>query len=137
MPRRTGQPSIPGRRFIGRSLSRTASRAGSRARRPVAALVAALVVAAVAVVVPAPVADAAITENIVDSTDGGLTWTNDATVAAGGNVLVRVYYNNDQASTIAGTSVTTTLPSGFTRVPGTTQVCLNPDPPTKLRSGSV
>jgi hypothetical protein len=92
-------------------------------------LVAALAVTAVAglgiIGLPSP-AHAAPTNTIVYSIDGGDTWVADATVPAGANVLVRVYYDNDTANDITDAQVSTSLPSGFTRVPGTTRVCLNP-----------
>jgi hypothetical protein len=63
---------------------------------------------------------------LVYSVDGGSTWSSNVTASAGQTVLVREYYDNDTDATITGAQVTTTLPSGFTLVPGTTEVCLNP-----------
>lgn len=71
-------------------------------------------------------AGAAPTSNLVFSVDGGTTWSANVTAAPGQTVIAREYYDNDTDATIDGTSLTTALPSGFSLVPGTTQVCLNP-----------
>jgi hypothetical protein len=74
----------------------------------------------------ASAASAAPSTQIVYSTDGGSTWSANATVAAGASFLTRIYTNNDTTGTIGGVSVTKTLPAGFGHVATTTQVCLNP-----------
>jgi hypothetical protein len=64
--------------------------------------------------------------NLVFSVDGGTTWSANVNAAPGQTVIAREYYDNDTSATIAGASVTTSLPSGFTLVAGSTEVCLNP-----------
>jgi hypothetical protein len=91
-----------------------------------AAAAAVTAVAGLGVVGMSSPAGAAPTNTIVYSSDGGNTWVTDATVPAGANVLVRVYYDNDTANDITDAQVSTSIPAGFTRVPDTTRVCLNP-----------
>lgn len=71
-------------------------------------------------------AAAAPTSNLVFSVDGGTTWSVNVNAAPGQTVIAREYYDNDTAATIDGAQVTTTLPSGFSLVAGSTEVCLNP-----------
>jgi hypothetical protein len=71
-------------------------------------------------------ASAAPTTSLVYSTDSGSTWVTNPTLTSGQQVLVREYYNNDTSATIPATSLTTSLPAGFTLVAGSTTVCLNP-----------
>jgi hypothetical protein len=71
-------------------------------------------------------AAAAPSSTLVFSVDGGTTWSANVTAAPGQTVIAREYYDNDTPGNIAGASVTTTLPSGFSLVAGTTEVCLNP-----------
>lgn len=66
------------------------------------------------------------TSNLVFSVDGGTTWSANVNAAPGQTVIAREFYDNDTSSSISGAQVTTTLPSGFSLVGGTTQVCLNP-----------
>jgi|HubBroStandDraft_5_1064220.scaffolds.fasta_scaffold06565_4 hypothetical protein len=74
-------------------------------------------------------ASAAVSTVIAYSTDGGSTWTAAPSVASGGTVLVRVWYNNSDTTPYQNTQVTTTLPAGFSLVSGSTIVCLNPSTP--------
>lgn len=60
------------------------------------------------------------------STNNGASWTTDPRVAAGTNVRVRVFSHNKRNLTAATAQVGATLPSGFSLVPGSTRVCLNP-----------
>ncbi len=69
---------------------------------------------------------AAVPQTAVYSSDGGSTWSTSAPVPAGQTVLVREYYNNATAQANNGVSITASLNSGFSLVPGTTKVCLNP-----------
>ena len=71
-------------------------------------------------------AGAAPTSNLVFSVDGGTTWSANVNAVPGQTVIAREYYDNDTSSNITGASVTTTLPSGFSLVAGSTEVCLNP-----------
>jgi hypothetical protein len=71
-------------------------------------------------------ASASPSSTLVYSVDGGSTWSSNVTASAGQTVYAREYYNNDTDANIADAQVTTTLPSGFTLVAGTTDVCLNP-----------
>lgn len=78
-------------------------------------------------------AAAAPTSTLVFSVDGGATWSANVTAAPGQTVIAREYYDNDTPATIDGAQVTTTLPTGFSLVTGSTEVCLNPgttDPTT-------
>jgi hypothetical protein len=94
----------------------TARRAAS------AALVTGLLVAAMG----APPAGAATSSTLLYSTDGGATWASEVTVAPGGTVQVRQWFDNDGTTSESAASVRTQLPAGFTRQPGSTEVCLNP-----------
>lgn len=69
---------------------------------------------------------AAPSSNIVYSTDDGATWSNSPTAKSGQEVIARLYFNNDGSSNVTDAQMSTTLPSGFNRVPGSTKVCLNP-----------
>jgi hypothetical protein len=69
---------------------------------------------------------AAPTSNLVFSVDGGTTWSANVNAAPGQTVYAREYYDNDSTGTIAGAQVTTTMPTGFSLVAGSTKVCLNP-----------
>lgn len=69
---------------------------------------------------------AAPSSNIVYSTDGGATWSNSPTAKSGQEVIARLYFNNDGSSNVTDAQMATTLPSGFSRVSGSTKVCLNP-----------
>jgi hypothetical protein len=71
-------------------------------------------------------AQAATTSNLLYSTDGGASWSSSASVEPGDNVLVRQWYNNDGAANETNARITTTLPTGFSLVGGSTKVCLNP-----------
>ena len=71
-------------------------------------------------------AGAATTSNLQYSTDGGTTWTTSATVAPGQTVQVRQWYSNDGTQSETNASLSTSLPTGFSLVGGSTQVCLNP-----------
>ena len=88
----------------------------------------ALTVAAVAAVplAMASPAAAATTTSLLYSTDNGATWSANATVAPGASVPVRAWYDNSDAIARPGAQVSTSLPPGFTQVPGSTVVCLNP-----------
>lgn len=63
---------------------------------------------------------------LVYSTDGGSTWTTDPVVDAGANLRVRVFSHNRRDLPAAAAQFGTTLPAGFSRVPGSTRVCLSP-----------
>jgi hypothetical protein len=71
-------------------------------------------------------ASASPSSTLVYSVDGGSTWAPNVTASPGQTVYAREYYNNDTDANIADAQVTTTLPSGFTLVAGSTEVCLNP-----------
>ena len=71
-------------------------------------------------------ASAATSSSLRYSTDGGATWSTSATVAAGGTVLVRQWYDNTGSATETAASLRTTVPSGFTLQGGSTKLCLNP-----------
>jgi hypothetical protein len=86
----------------------------------------ALLGAVVTLIASAATVGAAPSITLEYSTDGGTTWSTAPTVSAGGTVLARVYYTNDTTGAIDGTQVSTSLPSGFVLVPGSTRVCLNP-----------
>jgi hypothetical protein len=90
----------------------------------------------------AAAASAAPSTTIVYSTDGGTTWTSNATVVAGSSFLTRIYTNNDTTDTINGVSVTKTLPTGFTHQAASTITCLSPSQgsvtlPTVNQTGKV
>jgi hypothetical protein len=76
------------------------------------------------------------TSNLVFSVDGGTTWSANVNAAPGQTVIAREYYDNDTTGTIDGASVTTSIPSNFSLVAGSTKVCLNPGTtdPTKPTS---
>jgi hypothetical protein len=63
---------------------------------------------------------------IIYSADGGASWTTDPNVPAGTNLLVRLFSHNKRDLTANASQFGTTLPAGFSLVPGTTRVCLNP-----------
>lgn len=69
---------------------------------------------------------AAPSSNVVYSTDGGATWSNSVAAKSGQEVIARLYFNNDGSSNVTDAQMSTTLPSGFSRVSGSTKVCLNP-----------
>ena len=71
-------------------------------------------------------AGAATSSTLLYSTDGGTTWSANATVAAGGTVLVRQWYDNTGSTAETAASLRTTGPSAFTRQSGSTKICLNP-----------
>jgi len=71
-------------------------------------------------------AGAATSSTLLYSTDGGASWSSSATVAPGGTVLVRQWYDNDGSAAETGASLSTTIPDGFTLNGGSTQVCSNP-----------
>ena len=73
----------------------------------------------------APAASAAPSQTLVYSADG-LNWSLNVTVAPGQSFYVRQYNINDTTDTIAGASVTTTLPAGFTRLANETYTCISP-----------
>ena len=70
------------------------------------------------------------------STNGGTSWSTSPTVPSSGAMLVRVYYTNDTTSAISGARLTTSLPSGFSLVTGSTRVCLNPSTSTPTNPNS-
>ena len=74
----------------------------------------------------APSPAGAFGSDLLYSTDGGATWSPDVTVGPGGTVLARAWYDNDDTSAYDDTYVGTSLPAGFSLVPGTTQVCKSP-----------
>ncbi|MBC9719680.1 isopeptide-forming domain-containing fimbrial protein [Streptomyces sp. TRM66268-LWL] len=71
-------------------------------------------------------ASAATSNTLLYSVDGGSTWTSTPTVAPGGRLLARVWYDSTNTTTVEGAQVATTIPAGFTRVAGSTRLCLNP-----------
>ena len=73
-----------------------------------------------------PARDRGPTSNLVFSVDNGATWSANVNAAPGQTVIAREYYDNDTSANITGASVTTSLPSGFSLVAGSTEVCLNP-----------
>jgi hypothetical protein len=85
-----------------------------------------LVVTMAATILLGGSAGASPTATLVFSVDGGTTWSANVNAAPGQTVLARQYYDNDSNGTMAGVSITTSIPGGFTRVPGSTEVCLNP-----------
>jgi hypothetical protein len=64
---------------------------------------------------------------LVYSTDNGTTWTTDPDINTGANMLVRIFSHNKRDLTASTTQFGTTLPAGFSLVPGSTRVCLNPN----------
>jgi hypothetical protein len=116
------------RRTLHRFTGGTAQGRTAAGWRPARGL-AAVAVAAGAVVGPAvlaPPAAAAVEASLAYSVDNGATWTAAPTVPSGSSVLVRVWYNNTDPTPHDSVHATTTLPAGFTLVPGSTTVCLNP-----------
>jgi hypothetical protein len=99
-------------------------------RRHVRLSLAVLLATALTLVLAAIPASAAPSVTLVYSTDGGTTWSSTPTVSSGGTLLVRAYYANDTTGAISSSQVTTSLPSGFTLVAGSTRVCLNPSTTT-------
>lgn len=101
--------------------------ARSRRWRPGRSLLAVGILATLSVgaAMPTP-AGAATSTNLLYSTDGGATWSSNATVPAGGTVLVRQWFDNDGSANETAASLRTTVPVGFSRQGGSTQVCLNP-----------
>jgi len=97
-----------------------------RRRRTTRRLAVGSLAAAVGLGLLASPASAAPSTTLVYSTDGGATWTTSPVVGSGQQVLVRQYFNNDTAAPISGTSLSTSLPTGFTLVAGSTRLCLNP-----------
>ncbi|HWJ96583.1 MAG TPA: hypothetical protein VNQ33_00405, partial [Acidimicrobiales bacterium] len=71
-------------------------------------------------------ASAATSSDLLYSTDGGASWSSSVTVAPGGTVLVRQWYDNNGSAAETGASLSTTLPGGFSLNGGSTKVCLNP-----------
>src|SRR6202020_1869330 len=71
-------------------------------------------------------AGAAPSSNLVFSVDGGTTWSANVNAAPGQTVFAREFYDNDTDANITAASVSTTLPTGFSLVAGSTEVCLNP-----------
>jgi hypothetical protein len=100
------------------------------ARRHARLSVAVLLATALALLLATTPASAAPSVTLVYSTDGGTTWSNAPSVSSGGTLLVRVYYANDTTGAISNGQVTTSLPTGFTLVAGSTRVCLNPSTTT-------
>jgi hypothetical protein len=63
----------------------------------------------------------------VYSTDGGSSWSTTLPALTNGEtVLVRDYFDNTTLVDEPSISVQATVPAGYTRVGGTTKVCLNP-----------
>ena len=62
------------------------------------------------------------------SNDGGSTFSDSTSVAQGSTFIERLYYNNTGPLVRNGTTINATVPTGFTRVPGSTRNCLQPDP---------
>lgn len=87
---------------------------------------AALVVAGGVGLVGADPAGAAPSAQFTYSTDDGATWSASPTVAPGASLLVRQWFDNDTPAAVSDAQVTSGLPAGFTRVAGSTSVCLNP-----------
>ncbi|GHC75469.1 hypothetical protein [Streptomyces cinnamoneus] len=82
-------------------------------------------------------AHAAPSSTLLFSADGGATWSSNVSTASGGTVLVRIWSHNDTGATIRNASVTTSLPSGTTLIPHSTQDCLSPSTTDPARpSGS-
>ena len=71
-------------------------------------------------------AEAASSSTLLYSTDGGATWSPTVTVAPGGTVLVRQWFDNTGNSAETAASMSTSVPAGFTLQGGSTKVCLNP-----------
>ena len=90
------------------------------------------VVGAVALtVLPVAFAGAAgattIASTLVYSVDNGSSWTTTLPALTNGEtVLVRDYFDNTTLVDEPSISVQATVPAGYTRVGGTTKVCLNP-----------
>ncbi len=61
------------------------------------------------------------------STDGK-TFTDDTIILQGTTLTERLYYNNTDVIPATGATISTTVPVGFTLVPNTTKVCLEPAP---------
>ncbi|MCG8455145.1 MAG: hypothetical protein MI919_02620, partial [Holophagales bacterium] len=68
------------------------------------------------------------TVDLLFSTDGGTLFTESATVDDMSTFLMRIYFDNVGDAPGTDAAVTAMLPAGFSRVPGTTQVCLEPTP---------
>jgi hypothetical protein len=99
----------------------------STLRRAVRKVVGAAVASGIfALAIGVDAAGAASSSTLQYSTDGGTTWSSSASVAPGDAVLVRQWFDNDGDVAEADASITTSLPSGFSLVGGSTQVCLNP-----------
>jgi hypothetical protein len=105
--------------------------------RKSAAVIGAVGIGAVVMFGSAGVAGAAVTTNLVYSTDNGATWTTSPTAAAGQTVLVREWYDNTDTAAHGGESLTTSIPAGFSLVPSSTKVCTSPlsSDPTAPNSG--
>ncbi|WP_406510444.1 hypothetical protein [Streptomyces sp. NBC_00212] len=71
-------------------------------------------------------AHAAPSSRLLFSADGGATWSSDVSTSSGATVLARIWSYNDTGATIHNASVTTSLPSGTTLIPNSTQDCLSP-----------
>lgn len=70
--------------------------------------------------------NAAPSASVVYSSDGGITWNASPTVKSGQELIARHYFNNDSTGNVTDARMSTALPAGFTRVPGSTRTCLNP-----------
>ncbi|MDA8019295.1 MAG: hypothetical protein MPN21_17785 [Thermoanaerobaculia bacterium] len=55
-----------------------------------------------------------------------ISLVDDVTPLIGENFLTRIYFDNTGNANGTGAQITTTLPPGFERVPGTTRVCIEP-----------
>lgn len=68
------------------------------------------------------------TVDVQFSDDDGATFNDAITITDGDTFVQRFYFDNTGDAPGTGTSITATLPAGFTRVPSSTTVCLEPTP---------
>ncbi|MFB7175975.1 hypothetical protein ACFCYM_35000 [Streptomyces sp. NPDC056254] len=99
---------------------------GSTSGRARARAAAAVLAAGCFLACTPPTASAAPSQTLLYSVDGGTTWSTNVTAAPGSQILARLWYSNDTDTAPANTSLTMSLPDGYTLVPDTTRTCLSP-----------
>ena len=66
------------------------------------------------------------TLDVLLSDDGGATFGNNVTVEQGDTLRVRLHFDNTGDAPGTSSSLTTTLPSGLSRVGSSTRICIQP-----------
>lgn len=71
------------------------------------------------------------------SDDGGSTYQDAIIVSPGDHYLMRIYFDNSGNAAGTAAAITATLPAGFSRVGGTTRLCLEPGDGERRCSGDA